>query len=172
MSTHTNTILHYMITSQVLIQLFGLQSREKRMKYQLIGTWQREEDFLILDKNLSTPELTQAFWIAVQKIKVLTPSLLVKGTCFYTKQIKGSFFLQKREWNSQCTLILQHPKSICSGLAGLCIFLNCDRLFIRLLFITITAIFRHTIQYRINKSASLLCPVTYIEKGISKGFAA
>lgn len=34
---------HYMITSQILIQLFLWQSREKRKNYQLIGIWQTED---------------------------------------------------------------------------------------------------------------------------------
>lgn len=43
-STHTTTTPpHYMITSQILIQLFLWQSREKRKNYQLIGIWQTED---------------------------------------------------------------------------------------------------------------------------------
>lgn len=121
-----------------------------------------------MHKDLLTPGLTQVFWIPVQKNMVLTPLLSVKDTCFYTEPIKGSSFVITKK----IMKLLMHS---CTAIPQFYLFwfgrhLLIFKIFIRLLSINFNVILRHTIQYSANKSASFLCPVTYIEKCFSKNF--
>lgn len=93
-STHTITTPHYMTTSQILIQLYLWQSREKTKNHQLVGIWQTDW----LSPNFKQRSFDFKDWLTFSGFQsriwnmVLTLSLSVKDTYFYTEQIKGSQF--------------------------------------------------------------------------------